>query len=66
MVSRYIITSGDFKNTRARVDFYIPDRLEGYGLNLAALQQLATEKVDLVITVDCGIASHLEISRVRN
>lgn len=48
----------------ARVDFYIPDRLEeGYGLNLAALQQLATEKVDLVITVDCGIASHLEISK---
>lgn len=37
---------------------YIPDRLEeGYGLNRPALDILAQEGVQLVITVDCGIRS---------
>jgi single-stranded-DNA-specific exonuclease len=37
---------------------YIPDRFEeGYGINLAALKLLKVQKVDLVISVDCGITS---------
>lgn len=37
---------------------YIPDRFEeGYGINLAALEQLKGEGVQLVISVDCGITS---------
>ncbi|MGQ9502481.1 MAG: single-stranded-DNA-specific exonuclease RecJ [Anaerolineae bacterium] len=37
---------------------YIPDRVEeGYGLNNQALDVLAQEGVQLVITVDCGIRS---------
>lgn len=40
------------------VDFYVPNRLEeGYGLNIDALRQLAANGTDVVITVDCGIAS---------
>jgi len=42
----------------ADVHYYVPHRLEeGYGLNPDALRQLAEDKTDLIITVDCGIAS---------
>lgn len=46
----------------AKVDYYIPSRLEeGYGLNCEALRQLHEEDPDrLVISVDCGIASIAE------
>ncbi len=45
--------------SNATVDYYIPCRMtEGYGLNVAALQQLHEEDPRrLVVTVDCGIAS---------
>ena len=37
---------------------YIPDRLaEGYGPNVAAMQQLVAEGMQLIITVDCGSTS---------
>lgn len=40
------------------VDFYVPHRLEeGYGLNAAALRQIAQRGASVVVTVDCGIAS---------
>jgi single-stranded-DNA-specific exonuclease len=39
-------------------EFYVPHRLEeGYGLNKEALRQLATSGVQVIVTVDCGIAS---------
>lgn len=38
---------------------YIPDRhLEGYGLNLEGVEKLKEEKVNLMITIDCGIRDH--------
>ena len=38
---------------------YIPDRFkEGYGPNKQALNKFKEKKVDLIITVDCGISSH--------
>jgi single-stranded-DNA-specific exonuclease len=41
---------------------YIPDRVdEGYGLNTEALTTLKEEGTNLVITVDCGIRSVLEV-----
>ncbi|TAK88868.1 single-stranded-DNA-specific exonuclease RecJ [Patescibacteria group bacterium] len=40
---------------------YIPDRYkEGYGVNQAALEQLAAQGVTLVLTVDCGITAVAE------
>ena len=37
---------------------YVPNRMEeGYGLNEAALRTIASEGGEVVITVDCGIAS---------
>jgi single-stranded-DNA-specific exonuclease len=42
---------------------YIPNRYdEGYGLNDDALQALAAEGVNLVITVDCGVRSLPEVA----
>ena len=46
----------------ANVDYYIPLRDEGYGLNKEAIQSLKNEKVDLIISVDCGINSIEEIN----
>ena len=49
------------KNIRAlggTVSYYIPNRFtEGYGINGAALRQIAAEGCGLLVTVDCGIAS---------
>ncbi len=44
------------------VKYYIPLRDEGYGLNMEAINYIKNEGGTLVITVDCGISSHEEIS----
>jgi single-stranded-DNA-specific exonuclease len=52
------ILLGLLHKLNARATFYVPHRLEeGYGLNAQALRQLAADGVQLLITVDCGIAS---------
>lgn len=52
----------------ATVDYYIPSRMEeGYGLNLAAIQQLSDEDPSrLLVSVDCGIASVQEAALARS
>lgn len=50
----------------AKPDLYLPHRLtEGYGLNREALRQIAANGNQLVITVDCGIASLAEAEEAR-
>ena len=45
-------------------DWYIPERVaEGYGLNGAAVDELARAGVQLLITVDCGIQGNAEVER---
>ena len=41
----------------ADVEYYIPDRAEGYGMNVAALERIAANGTQLVITVDNGISA---------
>jgi single-stranded-DNA-specific exonuclease len=42
----------------AQVDFHVPHRLDdGYGLNAETLDRLAKSGMQLIVTVDCGIAS---------
>ena len=49
----------------ARVIPYIPHRVnEGYGLHAAALEDLARQGIECVITVDCGTSS-IEVARSR-
>jgi single-stranded-DNA-specific exonuclease len=50
----------------ARAEFHVPHRLDdGYGLNADTLTKLAGAGVQLVVTVDCGIASVAEAVRAR-
>lgn len=50
----------------ANVRGYIPNRFEeGYGVNSDALQSLHDERVQLIITVDCGIRSAKEVEFAR-
>jgi single-stranded-DNA-specific exonuclease len=43
----------------AEVDYYIPHRIEeGYGLNVAALREIAAGGARVVLTVDCGTSAH--------
>jgi len=45
---------------------YIPHRqTEGYGLKIAALENLRNEGVSLVISVDCGITALAEVKRAK-
>ncbi len=42
---------------------YLPHRdLEGYGLNIPAIQQFVQDKVSLMITVDCAISNAEEVA----
>jgi len=51
----------------ARPRVYIPNRFdEGYGLNLEAIEQLAAEGIDLIISVDCGARSIAEVQRAKD
>lgn len=41
----------------AEVEYYIPDRSEGYGMNVPALERIISGGTELVITVDNGISA---------
>lgn len=46
----------------ANPQVYIPDRAkEGYGLKTEAVSKFKKDKINLIITVDCGIASRKEV-----
>lgn len=50
------------KILHADVSVYLPDRVnEGYGLNRPALEQLAAQGANLIITVDSGIRNQEEV-----
>jgi hypothetical protein len=54
------------KQLGAKADSYIPNRIdEGYGLNHEALRTIASGGGDVVVTVDCGIASIEEAETAR-
>jgi len=46
------------------VDAFIPNRfVEGYGLTVEAIERIAADGAQLIITVDCGSLSHEPITR---
>ena len=50
----------------AQVATYIPHRVdEGYGLNLAAVEKIAQDGTQVLVSLDCGITSVAEVARVR-
>ncbi len=52
------------KKLGGRVEYRVPNRSEGYGLSLSAVEDIA-KKADLLITLDCGITTLAEIARAR-
>lgn len=53
------------KNEGADVSYYIPDRAdEGYGLNIEAIEKIAQDGVNLIVTVDNGISAIDEAKRI--
>lgn len=55
------------KDKGANVIYYIPDRLsDGYGMSISAVDRLKEKKVDLIITVDNGIAAAEEIAYAKS
>lgn len=51
----------------AQVSAYIPDRFdEGYGINTQALKKIHSQRVGLVITVDCGSSSREPLTWARD
>lgn len=50
----------------AKVNYYIPDReLEGYGMNLDRIEELAKDGYDLILTCDNGISAVNEVKRIK-
>ena len=51
----------------ANVAPFIPDRFHhGYGLSLAAFDEIKPSNPDLIITVDCGVANKEEVAFIQN
>jgi single-stranded-DNA-specific exonuclease len=50
----------------ANVDWYLPDRVEGYGLSEDTVRRLAQRGTDLLVTVDCGITAVEEVALARS
>ena len=45
---------------------YVPERVEGYGLNLDTIERFNLEQsIDLLITVDCGISDYDKIEQLK-
>lgn len=54
------------KHLGANVDYAIPSRMkDGYGINIRIVEELATENVGLIITVDNGISAYEPIARAK-
>jgi single-stranded-DNA-specific exonuclease len=50
----------------ADVRWHLPNRFaEGYGVSLAAVEELAAAGIKLLITVDCGVTAAAEVARAR-
>jgi single-stranded-DNA-specific exonuclease len=65
-ITSIAILSKIFSLIGARHQFYIPHRLdEGYGLQCAAVDQLADQGVNLLITVDCGVTATDAVGRAK-
>jgi len=49
------------RRKKYNVGYYIPLRRDGYGMNKEAIDKIADDDVDLIITVDCGIRDIEEV-----
>lgn len=50
------------KSKGARVTYMVPERAEGYGISIAAVDQMHKDGINLIITVDNGITAVKEVA----
>lgn len=65
-VTASAVLSETFKEAGIECEVYIPDkRTEGYGFNLAAIEEFGKKGISLMISVDCGITGVAEVERAK-
>lgn len=64
-VTATVMLYGYLEAMGAEVDYYIPDRSEGYGMNISALKRIIAGGTELIITVDNGISAFEEAEYIR-
>jgi len=53
------------KDAGANVNWYIPERKDGYGISVEAIEKVAEEFFpDLIVTCDCGITAKSEVEYI--
>lgn len=52
------------QNIGANVMYHIPERSDGYGMSISAVEMLAERGVQLIVTVDNGISAIAEADRI--
>ncbi|MDO8529287.1 MAG: single-stranded-DNA-specific exonuclease RecJ [bacterium] len=63
-VTSSAILAETLENIGLSPNVYIPDKkLEGYGMNLGAVDEFQKQNVKLIITVDCGITNQKEVEK---
>ena len=61
------LLSSFLESLDTNVSWYIPHRIkEGYSLQLDHIQMILKQNIDLIITVDCGIASHEAVKKAKS
>jgi len=62
-VSSAVILNSVLTDLGAKINVYLPHReKEGYGLNLASVEEIASAGTKLIITCDCGVSNNPEIA----
>lgn len=65
-VTATVMLHGYLEAMGAEVDYYIPDRSEGYGMNITALERIIDGGTELIITVDNGISAAEEAEYIHS
>ncbi len=66
-VSSAVILNSVLSDLGAKVNVYLPHReKEGYGLNNAAIEEIASTGTKIIITCDCGISNTEEVAFVNS
>lgn len=55
-----------FKEMGVKVDTYVPERSNGYGITSSSIEEILPFKPELIITVDCGISCREEIAFLKS
>ncbi|MBP1733730.1 MAG: single-stranded-DNA-specific exonuclease RecJ [Deltaproteobacteria bacterium] len=64
-ITSVAVLSNFFRQIGIIPDVYIPERHEGYGLNVNAVQRFSEQGISLLICVDCGSSNVEEVDEAR-